>query len=249
LAKLSEKRVAELVRKNLESNQRLDEVRESTKAAVALVAEVQASIQRIEVESEKSLLRAPYKGYISRRMIDPGTVIGAGQGVFNLIRMDGLQGRFALPLSDASDLALGKAYPLFYANQRIVAELKSVSNERRFDTRTLDAVMSLPEQGNWLPGDLLHLHLTEQHQEEGAWLPLTALYSGRRGLWTVYILTPQEDDLFKISTKLVKVLYQTPEQAYVKGPLTEDDLVVVSGGHRLVAQQLVSLDQTAQVVR
>ena len=83
LAKLSESRVKDLVLKKLESPQRLDETRESTLAAAALVTEIRARIDSLKVELNKSDILAPFAGYVVERWVDKGTVVTAGPNPYS----------------------------------------------------------------------------------------------------------------------------------------------------------------------
>jgi multidrug efflux pump subunit AcrA (membrane-fusion protein) len=73
-----------------QAQSQLDELRAGTRveqvdAQVARVQQLQASIQSVDVDLDKSTLYAPFDGQISDRALDEGVVVSGGQTVFGLI--------------------------------------------------------------------------------------------------------------------------------------------------------------------
>lgn len=244
LAQLSEKRIAQLVAKNLESNQVLDEAEDATISANARVAEVQAQLHSIDVQLEKSKLYAPFDGTILSRNLDPGSVVGQGQTVFVMQQETVLEARIALGEQDAAQLSTGQVVTLIHQDQPIQAQVKSIAQQRALQTRTVDVIFSLKgTHSQLLPGDLVSFEVSKQVSQAGAWVPLSALTSSIRGLWRLYVIE-SIDGLSTISTRSVNVLYTEQDRAYVSGAIEQNDQFVVNGSQRLVARQqvVVSLD-------
>lgn len=238
LARLSEKRVAELVKKKLESSQRLDEVREATVGADALVDEIQARMDSLKVELEKSELRAPFDAEILSRPVDKGSVVAAGQTVLTLQQNNGFLARIALAADDAFTLKSGESHNLVNDGNVIPAQILSIAKQRRLDTRTVDVLFSLNSpQALLLPGDLLSFTYDIAVEERGVWVPKTALNSGVRGLWTLFVVSDQGEQT--VTAKSVELLYADDMKAYVRGPIKAGDMLVLNGGHRLVPNQQV----------
>ena len=73
-------------------------------------------------------------------------------------------------------------------------------------------------------------------------VPLTALAEGERGTWTLTIAAPgASGDEYTVSRRLVEVLHQDGEYAYVRGPLTPGEWYLPQGLQRLVPGQLVAV--------
>jgi membrane fusion protein, multidrug efflux system len=239
LAQLSQQRVADLVSRKLEPAQRLDEVRQGSIAANALVTEIIARQHSLQVQLDKSQLLAPFAGTVMSRPVDFGTVVAAGQPVFVLQQTASLDVRFALSTDDAFSLNLGEHYQLSHDQHKINAVLKAIVPQRRMDTRTIDALFSLTDNSkNLLQGDLLSLSFDRTIQARGMWIPRQALTNGIRGLWTLYVVEDDQQGQH-ISSKAVQVLYSDSEHAFIDGAIAEGDLLVVNGAQRLVPQQLV----------
>jgi RND family efflux transporter MFP subunit len=243
LAKLSEKRVRELVAKQLESTQRQDETREATLSAEALVAEINARKASLQVDLDKSILLAPFAGSVRISQIDPGTVVAAGQSVLTLQQNAALEARIALPEDDAAGLLIDGQYNLLKGTNKLTVRLKSIATQRSLDTRTVDVRFELEDGVKAvMPGDLVAYSYTKSIQEQGIWIPKQALSSGVRGLWTLFIVEGEGNQ--HILSKSVEVLHVEGQQAFVRGALKQGDLLITNGVQRLVPDQVV----TASVV-
>ena len=244
LAKLSEKRVAELVAKKLESSQRLDEVREGTAAAWALVDEIKARLKSLDVELNKSRLYAPFDAFIVRQRIDPGTVISPGQSILELHQEQDYEVRIALAADDAFELHEGESYLLLNGEEHVPARLKSIAKQRSLSTRTVEVIFSLARsQSDLLPGDLLAFSYDQNLSVNGAWVPRQALSSGVRGLWNLYTVADKSKS--QLEQKSVELLYAESTRVYVRGTIQDGELLVISGVQRLVPGQVVNIVNTA----
>jgi RND family efflux transporter MFP subunit len=239
LAQLSQKRVAELVAKNLESSQRLDEVLEATAVANAVVAEISARKASIEVELTKTRLYAPFAGMVVSRAIDIGTVVNAGQPVLVLQQENSLQVRIALPAAEAQDFSVAQQTELLWAAQPIQAQVKSIAQQRNLSTRTIDVLFTIDSSAQILAGDLVTLERQLDIELPGAWVPRTALISGVRGLWSIFVVELNEQGQGYLVSKLVEVNYVDDLKVYVSGALASGSQVVINGVHKLVPGQLV----------
>ena len=244
LAMLSEKRIAKLVAEKLESPQRLDETREATLAAQALVNEMEARKESIEVEFSKSKIFAPFNGTLLSRPVDPGSVVAQGMAVFTIQQDASAEVRMAMASDKAFSLQPEGVYKLTANGRSLSGELKSIAKIRATDTRTVDTIFSISSNDSQnqhpiLPGDLLTLLLPIETPSVGYWVPRTALASGIRGMWTIFVLeegSPQSS----VVSKAVNVLYSEEDRVYVTGSLNVNESVVLNGGHRLVTNQKVS---------
>ncbi len=246
LARLTEERVIDLVKKKLESPQRLDEVRESTVAASASLLEIEAQIEGVDVQLEKSQILAPFKGEVISRLVDNGSVVGQGQNVFVIQQSDELQVRIAMGASDAQTFVLGQEVELYNRKHSSYATVTSIAANRRLSTQTVDVIFTLPNSAHGiLAGDLLSLQLKQPVDEAGAWVARQALSSGVRGLWTLYVVESiQGED--HVIPRSVEVLYSYKDRVYVRGPLRTGERYVIAGAHRLTPDQVVHLRRAVE---
>jgi RND family efflux transporter MFP subunit len=243
LAKLSAKRAEELVKKRLEPEQVLDEARASLDAANALVNEVKARDERVDVELQKSKLIAPFNGQILEQLLDSGTVVTTGQAVFSIMAEVDLEARIGLPTQSPLALTIGENYPLSYEGQAIPSRLISLAKQRNRATRAVDARFKIDAQtaqeAYLMPGDLVSLSVDVEIEKQGAWVPISALSNGIRGLWTLFIVD-KSSGTQKIQARSVYVEYMEQERAYVSGAIEQGELLVIAGLHRLTPNQTVN---------
>ena len=159
LASLSAKRTVELVKKRLEPEQRLDEAKAALDAANALVNEVRAKHESLDVELQKSSLIAPFDGQLVQQLLDSGTVVSSGQPVFSLIAELDLEARIGLPTQSPLALNVGTSYELSYDGETLPSILISIAKQRNRATRAVDAVFNIdsqaPQKSYLTPGDLV----------------------------------------------------------------------------------------------
>jgi RND family efflux transporter MFP subunit len=248
LSKISFKRVVELVDRKLESAQQLDESRESVNAAKAFVDEILARKKTLLVEIEKSKLLAPFDGSVVSRLVDKGTVVGAGQSLFNLQQNGQLEVRFALSTDYVNKFALDQVVILSAQSNQISGKIKSIAQQRRLDTRTVDVIVSLTEQNlSILPGDLLHIDINSEIYAQGFWVPRKALVSSVRGLWSLFAVEVIDGE-HQLVVKLVEMVHADDKKAFVRGALKSGESIVIDGVQRLVSGQKVSVGDSTQIL-
>ena len=244
LAELSLKRVVELVAKKLESAQRLDESTESVNAAKAFVDEILARKQTLLVEISKTKLLAPFNGSVVRRLVDKGTVVSTGQTLFNLQQNGQLEARFALSADHVNKFSIDQVIAVTTKTNQTLGKIKSIAQQRRLDTRTVDMIISLTEPNlSILPGDLLHIDISSNIDAQGFWVPRKALVSSVRGLWSLFTVEDIDGEQ-QLVVKLVEVVHADDKKAFVRGALKEQVSVVIEGVHRLVSGQKVTINDS-----
>lgn len=243
LANLGKKRVSALVAQKLESSQRLDEAIASAASASAQVKEIQAAIKSLQVEQMKAQLIAPFSGIVSARYIDEGSVVAAGTPLVNVTSNEPYQVRFAVPADIISLFSSGNSINVKVGNITIAGVVSQLSPIRNRQTRTIDILVELTSNDGVRPGDTAAL-LAEKHSTEtGSWVPVSALSNGLRGLWRVFVVS--DDGGATLETRTVEVVYTDGERAFVRGALSDGDLVVSNGTHKLSPGQSVSLNIAA----
>ena len=241
LATLTVKRIQSLVQSKVESAQRLDEAKAQVEAASAQVSEVKAALESLRVESDKSVILAPFAGIVDARMIDAGTVVSAGTPILSLTSHESLQARFALPTDAASTAEPGRSVQLQVNGQSLTGQVAHRLSMRQQATRTIDILVTLPENREVMPGDMASMQTGQEREERGAWVPVTALSNGTRGLWRLFVLEESDNGKPFLEGRTVEVIYTDGERAFVRGAISDGDRFVVSGTHRLAPGQTVSV--------
>ena len=122
--------------------------------------------------------------------------------------------------------------------------MKSVAKQRNLSTRTIDALFTIEQSAlseqqlqALVSGDLVNIRVEIEIDKKGAWVPLSALSSGLRGLWTVFVY---DESTQRIDSRLVSVEQLSAERAFVSGAIKQGDLLVSHGAHRFTPGQKVS---------
>ena len=254
LTRATWRRQDEIVERGGVSRQGLDEAREAFQTAKARVALIQRQIDSVRIELEKTRLRAPYDGVVVARRADEGRVADAGAVVLEMQESAPREMRVGVAGRLVDELSVGHTYRMQYRDRTFQARLRSLLPIRAATGRTVDALFDPVDADLELrPGDLVRLNLSEFVTEYGAWLPISALAEGPRGLWTVYIAAPVTEPVppgiaatHRLQRRIVEVLYQDAERVYVRGLFSADDRVVTNGLQRVVPKQWVRTIETNQ---
>jgi RND family efflux transporter MFP subunit len=241
ISQLSVNRVKELVRAKLDSTQNLDQANARLKAANAVVKEVEASLQALDVEMQKSKLVAPFDGQVLRQLQDLGAVVNAGQAVLTLVANTQLEARFGLPTHTAFGIKVGQLFTIDANEIPINGRVQSIAQQRNRAMRTIDAVFSLETDNKpyLMTGDIVSISVSNQVEKKGAWVPVSSLANGVRGLWTLYV-AEQAQGGYLVKSRTVAVEYLEDDRAYITGAISDGDRVIVNGLQRLTPNQIIA---------
>lgn len=218
--------------------------REQMRAQRALLAQLDARLEALAVELDNSLLKAPFTGTVSARLVDEGTVVGVGQPILRLVENSHLEARVGLPPHTAVTLITGSTQRVQIGQTLYEAQVTALLPELDAATRTVTVVLTLDATGTprVVPGQTVRLHRLETVESPGFWLPTTALTRGERGLWSCYALVTEpgtEPPIFRVERRDVEVLHTESTRVFARGLLRPGERVVKHGTHRLVAGQRV----------
>ena len=163
LARSTAARWEALRKKDVVSQQELDERRSAVAQQAANVAAAEANVQRLRQLQGFTRVAAPFAGVITRRNVEVGDLVDSSKPLFVLTQMDPLRVYVDVPQSYAQ---------LVRAGQKVVVEQAEL-RERKFDgvvartsgaidptTRTMQVEISLPNRdGILLPGAYVQVEL------------------------------------------------------------------------------------------
>ncbi|MBT3359188.1 MAG: efflux RND transporter periplasmic adaptor subunit [Rhodospirillales bacterium] len=220
------------------------------KANEATVAAVRAEINALAVQLDRSRIVAPFKGTVVARHADEGTAVNAGTPLLRLIEDDALEVRIGVSGAVAETLEPGQVYDIRIGERAYPAVLRVVLPTVEPETRTVPVVLLLGDFNTSKPrsGQLATLEIRRQIAERGFWLPVSALTGGRRGLWSVYVVTPTDnaDGTLRVERRDVQIIHGESERVFVRGTLRDGERAVATGMHRLVPGQTVRLAGSKQ---
>ena len=86
LAKLDLKRLEKLKQQNYSAEQNLDQINTQINILQANKSEIQAAISGVELQIEKSHLKAPFDGTLGQRFVSTGEIVAPGTPVIRLLK-------------------------------------------------------------------------------------------------------------------------------------------------------------------
>ena len=227
----------------LETGSRIEDVQ----AQESRVAQIDAQLQRLAVQFEKSQLRSPFPAICVRRHQDEGVTLSPGQTVLEINEADRLEARFSVPqleldqVTNSSHLEIqGRRYPV--EDVRVIPQVDE--SVRAVDVVIPISVAKMPRR--FSPGQTCTLQLTKCVKADCLQLPLTALVPSVRGLWSCYRLQPTELDpqTYTVEKVEVSIIHTDGMQVIVTSSIGDGDLIIPSGVHELVPGMLVRLAES-----
>ncbi|MGK7928844.1 MAG: HlyD family secretion protein, partial [Spirulina sp.] len=182
--------------------------KERVSAQAARVQQIDANIRGIDVELSKSILRAPFSGKVSQRLLDEGTVVGGGIPVLTLVEQGQLEARIGIPSDRSDSLAIGTRQQIAIGDRPYQGTVTALLPELDSTSRTVTAVIRLENAEDLRVGETARLNLSETQNTEGFLLTSTALIPGERGLWSVYVLgeAGEKPNTYQVARRDVEVL-------------------------------------------
>jgi RND family efflux transporter MFP subunit len=168
LAKSSAERWESLRQRDAVSQQELDERRSAYRQAEANLAAANANEQRLRNLEDFKRIAAPFAGVVTRRNIDVGDLIDAGNGgaaraLFTLAQTDPLRVYVYVPQSYASLVHPGDAVSVSQSEMHgsvYRGTIRRTAGAIDTATRTLQVEISLPNKdGSLLPGAYAQIEL------------------------------------------------------------------------------------------
>jgi len=240
LANLTSERQQQLAQEGFSSKQRYDDARLSASSLRSAVASIDAAIRSVDIQLEKSVLKAPFDGVVGAVFIDGGAVIDAGIAVADIFERQAPRARIGLPPAVAEALTVGSTYDLEYGSQTVRGRLVALRPDLDNRTQVMPALFEVDETTSIPFDDVVHFRFDRTVEARGAWLPLAALIEGEKGLWSVYTANESADERV-VTRETLEVLHVDDGRVCVRGTLMSGARVLSGGTNRVVPGQRVAL--------
>lgn len=230
LAKADLTRKRTLVRRNAASQADLD-------ASQADYRLKEVALERANINLSYTTLKAPFDALITRRLVEPETIVGSGTAVLRIQDVSELRVKISVP----EDLMRGTRDPDTF---EVVAVDKGVDGtEYEFplefrenntepdevtQTFTVTFGMPRPEQPALLPGMTVTVLITPRIAEGmGAiTVPIAAVATDADGKQKVFVYNPEDGT---VTGKIIEVGAIAEERVIVNSGLSEGDVIVAAG--------------------
>jgi RND family efflux transporter MFP subunit len=196
LSRITATRYQELIKTDGVSKQEVDNAVGDLEAKVASVNSSEANVHRLEDMESFKRVYAPFSGVITRRNVDIGTLINAGNGglsqqLFSLAQTDPIRVYVSVPEAYAASIhaGLGAFLELTqYPGQKFQGKVVRTAEAIDPSTRTLLTEVDVPNHnGALLPGGYAQSHLQVKVSGARLAVPVNALLFRSEGLRAVVV--------------------------------------------------------------
>jgi RND family efflux transporter MFP subunit len=196
LSKITAARYQELIKTDGVSKQEVDNAVGDLEAKVAIVKSAEANLRRLEELESFKHIYAPFSGVITRRTVDTGTLINAGNGgasqeLFVLAQTDPIRVYVSVPEAYAPSIRAGLGAFLEltqYPSQKFLGTVVRTAESIDPGTRTLLTEVDVPNHnGALLPGGYAQAHLQVKVTGARLAVPVNALLFRSEGLRAVVV--------------------------------------------------------------
>src|SRR5580693_10660087 len=185
LSTLTATRYQDLIKSDSVSRQDLDNANGDLADRRAMMQSADANVKRLEEMESFKHVYAPFRGIITQRNVDPGTLINAGNGgtatkeMFDLAQIDPMRVYVSVPQSYSPSIHLGLKACLSLtelAQKNFCGQVVRTANSIDPATRTLLTEVDVPNpSGTLLPGAYAEVHFDVKVTGQRLSLPVNAL--------------------------------------------------------------------------
>lgn len=215
-----------LRKKDVVSQQDLDERRGALAQAQASLAAAEANLQRLRQLEEFKRVLAPFAGVITRRNVDVGDLIDSSRPLFTLSQTDPLRVYVNLPQAYAQLVKPGQAVQVTQGElrgQRFAGQVARTAASIDAATRTMQLEVSLPNRdGVLLPGAYVKVELALQ-ASQSLLAPTNALLFRAQGAMVALV-----DAQGRVSLRRVSVGRNYGVDFEVLDGISENDRLVLN---------------------
>lgn len=251
LSRITSTRYQDLIKTDGVSKQEVDNAVGDYEAKAATVKSAEANVRRLEELESFKHVYAPFSGVITRRNIDIGTLINAGNGgaqqeLFTLAQTDPIRVYVNVPemYSPSVRSGLGAYLDLTqYPGQAFQAKVVRTAEAIDPNTRTLLTEVDVPNKGGQLfPGGYAQVHLQVKVAAARLQVPVNALLFRSEGLRAVVV-----DSDHKTHLRALTIGRDFGSTLEVLNGLQPGDWIVLNPPDSIEEGQKVNVKEIAQL--
>ncbi len=221
------KRLQRLAKQNNAALSQLEQTISDRKVARSDLQAAQARVANAEKRLERSVIRAPFPGVVTERLLDAGEWADSGAAVVRLVGEDDLEVQTWVPAHTLPFLQPGTTLDIdadIRPLEGTVSRLVSVGDDR---SRLYELRITVTDAG-WQPGRSVRVAVPVAAARSVVAIPRDALVLRRSGISVYRVLEDDTADRVPVSTGIAQ-----GDLIEVQGAIQAGDRVVVRGGERL----------------
>lgn len=211
------------------SENEFDGVRTEKEAAEAQVRRLQAQVELTREELKDTAVRAPFSGFISRRLVEPGSFVTQGQHLATMYQTDPLEISFMVPERYLAGINTGQEVLTAvssYPDETFKGQVSFISPSVDESTRNFEVRANIDNVDNRLrPGSFSSAEVILGYRENTLVVPERSLVPTRDG-YLVFVL---DQDASKVESRDIKTGLRRPGMVEIVEGLELGELVVVAG--------------------
>jgi membrane fusion protein, multidrug efflux system len=222
-------RIQTLFEQNLVSRDEHDRVKTELDSASSEVTRLEAQVDLAREDLGDTLIRAPFSGFISGRLADPGAFVSLGQVLAVVYQTDSLEISFMIPERYSAEVELGQEVLVevsAYPGQRFRGQVNFVSPSVDESTRNFEVKAFIDNQDNRLrPGSFASAVLVLGYREAALVIPERSLVATRDG----YLVFVADSEKEQVESRRVSIGARRPGIVEITEGLAPGEHVVVTG--------------------
>ena len=214
------------------SADQLDETRLEYEAREAQLQRLRADLRRIVHDIERSTIRAPFNGHVTRRYINPGEWVGVGDQVVELLDADTLEVIVAVPEAHVSRIRPGTRSVIRFdviPDLTLKSKVRAVTRRAEPEARTFATYIPIQKADPRIAvGMLTTVRFFVGKGKTALFVPKDAIV--RQGNRTIVYLIQKDNTVRPVT------VHTGPADGLwiaVNGPLKPGDRVITRGNERL----------------
>lgn len=204
-------------------------------------AALENGLTEVESQLQGRIIVAPFAGVVAELDVHLGDMIPGGRPVLRVVNVSNPLIELEVDSRFGQQLQVGQQAWVSSVDGMIPAVVRSLSPVVSRFSHAQPVTLSIDREGAnspWIMQDTVEVRIWRQTDQNGFWLPLTALRRDAAGLWVAFVVQ-QVEQAATIQRRVVEVIRLQQSHALVAGSLNEGDLVVADGLNRIVPGQFV----------
>ena len=246
-AESKQSRAQELFDAQLLPAEQLDDARYEVEAIAARYTALAAEIDEIDVTIRQAVVRAPFSGAVTERLMEVGMWAKVGDPIYEIVSTNDLDVRVDVPEIHFAKLRLGQTAAVSFESLpsvTLTGKVRSLAAEAEPSARTFPVKIGITTKGQRVrPGMLASVSFAPAAPRTVVMVPKDALVERDDG-WVVFAMN-LENAVRVVPVRIGEAVGHWTE---VRGEIQAGDQVVIVGNERLRDGQAV-LAQSREVAR
>jgi len=206
----------------------------------AKLAQSDAALKISEENLKKCILRAPSSGIIGKRDLELGMNVTPNITVFQLLKIDPLYVRIAVPENEIMNLAKNQTAMIkipAIGEQEFSAQLKKLGVSANTISKTYEVKLLMANDNSYIkPGMMCDVFIDAISVSDNISIPYKAVLKDSEENPFVYVV---DKDSKEAETRMVEVDGFNNNYIQISSGLQENEIVVVEGHHKLSSKTKV----------